>query len=56
MNPKPAVYICVALIAMTAILFMRGFIYAFVLPTLCYANIVWYDLRGSRLAPEALEA
>ncbi len=29
---------------------------AFFLPMLCYAYIVWYGLRGSRLAPEAPNA
>ncbi|TKR33217.1 sugar MFS transporter [Luteimonas gilva] len=33
-----------------------GLQYAFVLPALCYAYIVWYGLRGSRLAPEAPKA
>lgn len=33
-----------------------GLQYAFVLPALCYAYIVWYGLRGSRPAPEAPKA
>lgn len=29
---------------------------AFVLPMMCYAYIIWYGLRGSRLTPEAPQA